>query len=225
MSSIIRLQAMADALNERQRAYLRAVYIEDQRREEGQRRTGGLPAAKWRWIEYGPIGAKYLDNPGGFLLRHQLDRDGLVDPGTGATWASLTSRGLVQSKECFTGFVDLRGTRRINSLLLRMTTDGRKVCRLANGEPATKPKAERALSLSALRLIEYGQQHPGEIFDVHAPWGMCPIEWLVAVTICRGLVSRGLLAGDAPYGMQITDAGIAIDVTNQPNWKPSRRAA
>jgi hypothetical protein len=216
------LQAIADALNERQRAYLLAVYAEDQRREAAQRGPGGPSASEWRWIEYGPVGAKFLDNPGAFLLRRVLDQDGLVDQGTGATWSALIGRKMIKDTKARTGFADARSGRPILSLLLQMTTDGRKVARILKGEPLTKPKVVKPLSLSALRLIAYGQENPGETFDVHAPWGMCPLDWLTAIAICRGLVGRGLLAGDPPHAMKITAAGAAIDVTKEPNWKPAR---
>jgi hypothetical protein len=107
------------------------------------------------------------------------------------------------------------------SLMLRMTTDGRKVARILKGEPLTKPKVDKPLSLSALRLIAYGQANPNEVFDNHAPWGMCPIDYLTILGICRGLIKRGLLAGEAPHAMRITDTGMTLDVTSQPNWKPA----
>ncbi|MEW5729313.1 MAG: hypothetical protein AB1918_15905 [Pseudomonadota bacterium] len=223
MASQTALQEIAAALNERQRAYLLAVYAEDQAREAAQRGPGGLPASRWRWIEYGPIGAKWLDGTAAWLLRRELERQGLVSQGTGATWAALVERGLVKTKQADTGIID-QHRRRILSLMIQMTTDGRKVARLVKGEPMTKPKAgAKPLSLSALRLIAYGQEHPTERFDYHAPWGMCPLDYLAALGICRGLIKRGLLGGEAPHDMRITDDGKAFDVTAEPNWKPLRR--
>jgi hypothetical protein len=222
MANATKLQALASELNVRQRAYLLAAYAEDQRREEVHRGPGAALASQWRWIEYGPVGAKWLDSPGRFLLRRQLEHDGLVDQGTGSSWSALEKRGLLRSLHTHTGLVDARSGRPIVSLLVRLTTDGRKVARIIRGEPLTRPgdKEAKALSLSALRLIAYGQEHPDETFDFHAPWGVCPLEYLVVLGICRGLITRGLLSGDPPHRLEITADGMAMDVTRQPNWKP-----
>jgi hypothetical protein len=221
MASAAALQRIAADLNARQRAYLLAAYDEDQRREARNRGPGGRPAGEYRWIEYGPVGAKWLDNPGAFLLRHGLERAGLVSRGTGATWAALEERGLLTTTHTHTGFCDATTGRPIVSLLVRLTTDGRKTARILKGEPLTRPKQVKPLSLSALRLIAYGQAHPEDSFDVHAPWGICPLDYLTALGICRGLIKRGLLAGDAPHRLMITDDGLMLDVTKEPNWRPS----
>ncbi len=81
-------------LNERQRAYLEAVYRADQNEEAFQRsawRRGWerRPADEWRWLlyhhEFSPIRAKLL-------------RLGLVDKGTGSTFAALEERGLLLTR-------------------------------------------------------------------------------------------------------------------------------
>lgn len=222
MASTAELQKIASELNARQRAYLLVVYDEDHRRELAQRGPGGRPASEWRWIEYGPIGNRAVERPGVFYLRCILEKDGLVDQGTGSTWSALVGRKLLTETNAQTGWIDCRTNRPILSLLLRMTTDGRKVARLLKGQPLTKPKTVKPLSLSARRLVAYGQQHPGETFDVHAPWGMCPLDWLTVIAICRGLIKRRLLAGEAPHVLQITVAGQQLDVTKEPNWKPAK---
>jgi hypothetical protein len=218
-SKLDKLQAIAAELNARQRAYLLAVYEVDQSREAAQG-PGGPPASVWRLVEYGPVGAKFLSQnlP---VLRNTLERDGLVDQGTGSTWTALSGRKLLTTSHHHTGFIDAFTKKPIVSLMLRMTTDGRKVARILKGEPLTKAKVEKPLSLSGLRLIAYGQANPGEEFDNHAPWGMCPIDYLTILGICRGLIKRGLLAGEAPHAMRITETGMALDVTSQPKWKPA----
>lgn len=223
MAGAAALEAIASGLNERQRAYLLAAYDEDQAREARNSGPGGPPARRWRWIEYGPVGHKWLDGSGSHLLRTELAESGLVSQGTGATWAALVERGLVTARYERTGLIDTRSRRPIRSLMVGLTTDGRKVARLLRGEPPTRPrsKAPKLLSLSALRLLDYGQRHPGEAFDFHAPWGVCPLDYLVVLGICRGLVKRGLLSGDPPTRLRITPAGAALDVTQEPNWKPS----
>lgn len=150
----------------------------------------------------------------------------MVSQGTGATWAALAGRGLLSTSYAHTGLIDTRSRRPIKSLMVRLTTDGRKVTRIIRGEPLTRPRSKepKPLSLSALRLVAYGQQHPEEAFDFHAPWGVCPLDYLVVLGICRGLVKRGLLAGDPPSRLRITPAGSALDLTREPNWKPLRQA-
>ncbi|MDA8232824.1 MAG: hypothetical protein M0006_15950 [Magnetospirillum sp.] len=60
MASTAALQAIATGLNERQRTYLLAVYVEDQRREAAARGPGALPASEWRWIEQDAAAAHAL---------------------------------------------------------------------------------------------------------------------------------------------------------------------
>ncbi len=96
------------------------------------------------------------------------------------------------------------------------------MARIIRGEPLTRPRSKeaKALSLSALRLLAYGQQYPEETFDSYTPWGVCPLDYLMILGICRGLVKRGLLTGDPPTRLRITPAGAALDVTQKTNWKP-----
>jgi hypothetical protein len=216
-----RFAAIAQDLNERQRVYLLTVHDEDQRREDVNRRPGGAMAATWRWILYGAVGARALD--AGWTLRAQLEKLDLVSEGTGSTWASLEARGLVMTKRVHTGLMDARTLKSILSLMIRMTVDGRKVARLLRGQPSTRPKVEKPLSLSALRLIAHGQKNPDVEFDWSAPWpgGYGP-DFLVVRAVVKGLITRGLLEGEAPHRLKITPAGRALDVTAEPNWKPMR---
>jgi hypothetical protein len=225
VSRFVQLQAIARGLNERQRAYLLAVYAEDQIREAGQRRRRSLPARTWRWIEYGPVSAKRLDNSSTFLLRRELERVKLVDRGTGATWSALVKRGLVKSRHAHTGLADARTGRPIVSLLVQMTSGGRKVARIIKGEPVIKLKGRKPLSLSALRLIAYGQEHPNEEFEWRTPWegAMHVPDYVVMLGVVRGLIKRGLLCGNPPYRLRITKAGQTMEVLTEPNWKPLRR--
>jgi len=128
----------------------------------------------------------------------------------------LAERGLLSTSYAHTGLIDTRSRWPIRSLTVRLTTDGRKVARLLRGEPPTRPRSKepKPLSLSALRMVAYGQQHPKETFDFHAPWGICPLDYLVALGICRGLVKRGLLDGDPPTHLRITPAGLTLDVSS-----------
>lgn len=132
----------------------------------------------------------------------------MVSQGIGASWpAALKERGLLRTSYAHTGLVDRRSRRPIMSLMVRLTTDGRKVARLILGEPLIKPRDRIAkpLSLSALRLIAYSQQH-----QARPPGG----NWRMATV---------LFAGDSPTRLKITEAGLALDVTQEPNWKPFAR--
>ncbi|AMB44373.1 hypothetical protein [Methylobacterium sp. AMS5] len=86
MAGAAALAAIATGLNERQQAYLLAPYDEDQAREASHQRPDGPPARQWRWIEYGPVGHRWLDGPGSRLLRAKLAESGMISQSTGATW-------------------------------------------------------------------------------------------------------------------------------------------
>lgn len=79
-------------LNERQQAYLKAVYEIDQAKEEARRsaaargRWSRTPASEWRWMPYNASGASLYD---------KLTRLNYVDPGTGSTFEALDSRGFI----------------------------------------------------------------------------------------------------------------------------------
>lgn len=212
------IAAVTNGLNERQRAYLLVAYDEDQYQEEAHRRPGLSPPSVWRWMEYGPVGGRKLFGSG--PLRDTLQRLKLIDAGAGSTWAALAERGLI--------LLQYRATPlpRMSSLFVRMTTDGRKAARILKGLPMRKPQAHaKPLSLTALRLLHYGQQHPTTAFDYLQPWadrfGMP--ELLVVLGAARGLIKRGLLSGDGRT-LRITHGGLVVDVTNEPNWRPFRPA-
>jgi len=84
-------------LNDRQRAYLEAVYRADQDEEAWQRSAwsrGGraAPTDEWRWILYGST--VFNETP----LRIALKEKNLVDPGSGSTFAALAERGLLLTR-------------------------------------------------------------------------------------------------------------------------------
>ncbi len=76
-------------LNYRQRAYREAVYRADQDAEAWERSAWSRgwerrPADQWRWLVYHSEFSK---------IRERLLRQGMVDEGTGSTFAALAGRG------------------------------------------------------------------------------------------------------------------------------------
>ncbi len=98
-------------LNDRQRAYLRALYDCDQATEATRRERAArghwdrTPASEWRWQMYGPVAPPSA-------LYTALRSANLVDPGTGTTWQALEDRGLCQCRYSRDAFgVQLLGCR------------------------------------------------------------------------------------------------------------------
>lgn len=120
-----------EALNDRQRAYLEEACRQDRKAEERARSSWSYgeragPASSWRWILYG--NTLVNDAP----LRLALLRRGLVDKGTGSTWASLADRRLLETR---IGCVNTAlGPTEV--LYVRLTTKGRQAARAGLGGAA-----------------------------------------------------------------------------------------
>lgn len=125
-----------DSLNDRQRAYLRALYDCDQAKEAERRQCAvqgfydRTPASEWRWVLYGPVAPPSA-------LYSALRRVGLVDPGTGATWQALEERGLCRCRYPRDAFG-------VQLLEVQITPVGRRAVRAATGEARSKqpPKGQ-----------------------------------------------------------------------------------
>lgn len=120
------------ALNERQRAYLQAIFDTDQAVEDEMRRIPFSPfhdrpkASEWRWLEYSePI--PIINKPASRLYR-AIKQVAKIDQGTGSTFTALADRGLIQVEE--------RGPDRYPHI--RMTAAGRKLVRSWTGQKAYK---------------------------------------------------------------------------------------
>ena len=126
----------APALNERQRAYLLAIFEVDQAVEADIREIPYRPfqqrpkASEWRWQEYSePV--PEIQKPASRLYE-AIKKTAPIDQGTGATFAALADRKLVE--------VDWReynvyGQRKP---YIRLTTAGRKLARSWTGQKAYK---------------------------------------------------------------------------------------
>ncbi len=129
-----RARARWGELNDRQRAYLEAVYRADQTAEAWERSawSRGMerrPADEWRWILYG---SPLVQSP----LQLALATKDLVDKGTGSTFAALEGRGLLLTRHAMVRVVIGGRVGTVEVLYIRMSTPGRKVARTGLGEKA-----------------------------------------------------------------------------------------
>ncbi|RMM39396.1 hypothetical protein QO021_28340 (plasmid) [Pseudomonas amygdali pv. lachrymans] len=216
---IARINDIAASLNKRQQAYLVVAYEHDQSAEEANSGPSARAAANWRWIEYGPDGRVRkltYDGP----LRKSLEAMGLVGHGTGSTWGSLEKRGLILTER------RLIGLGSIQSLFVRLTTEGRRVARAVQGLAIVKPRyvaPDKPFSITALRILHLGQQFPDKSFDSFQPWiGRTSYpDPMIVLGVARGLVKKGLLQVSGHKArFQITPAGQSIDIEAEENWKP-----
>jgi hypothetical protein len=123
-------------VNDRQRAYLLAIFAVDQELEAEMRSLPYRPfqprpkASEWRWLEYSePV--PEIDKPASQLYA-AIKKTAPIDQGTGATFAALADRGLVE--------VDWReqnvwGQRKP---YIRLTPTGRRLARSWTGQKAQK---------------------------------------------------------------------------------------
>ena len=114
-----------DDLNERQQAYLTAIYKTDQEAEanENSRWHQGLqkrPADVWRWLRH-----ETTAYGGDSLLKARIRKLEMLDPGTGSTYNALEARGLILCRYA--------NRRDEITLSVRMTTQGRSLVRQATG--------------------------------------------------------------------------------------------
>jgi hypothetical protein len=130
------MTAAVPALNDRQRAYLLAIFETDQEIEAEMRDLPYRPfqqrpkASEWRWLEYAePV--PILGRPGSPLWK-RIKKLGMVDQGTGSTFAALADRGLV-SVQWHPVNVHGQGVPH-----LRMSTKGRQLARSWTGAKAYK---------------------------------------------------------------------------------------
>lgn len=158
-------------LNERQRAYLRALYDCDQAKESElrQRAARGFydrtPASEWRWQMYGPVAPPSA-------LYTALRSANLVDPGTGATWQALEDRGLVRCRTASDAFG-------APLLEVQITPAGRKVVRAASGEQRPKPPPKgqlRERQWAALARL-YAARDAG-VLSEEMMYGRSSFDWM-----------------------------------------------
>lgn len=156
--------ALWDGLNERQRAYLEAVYREDREEEAYQRsawsRGGRAQAASaWRWILYGsPL-------VGATSLRTSLQGKGLVDEGTGSTFAALADRGLLQTRKASEPVAVAGRIGYVEVLYVKMTTKGRVVVRVGTFEPPLEGCLPGEAKLPAGTLKEWHWRALAKAYD------------------------------------------------------------
>jgi hypothetical protein len=127
------------ALNDRQRAFLQAIFDTDQAIEADMRAIPFSPfhdrpkASAWRWMEYSepiPEIAKQASR-----LYAAIKKAAKIDQGTGSTFTALADRGLIEVQE--------HGPDRYPHI--RMTLAGRKLVRSWTGAKAYKAPAAGTL--------------------------------------------------------------------------------
>lgn len=195
-------------LNDRQKAYLLALYQLDQEAERNNKiarlKWGeGKPASVWRWIEYGPkdLPEALSWNP---PLRHNLMKKNLVDQGAGSTWGALADRKLILRK-----WEHIQvGPHRGEVLFVQLTRAGRKQARELSGDSA-KAKKKGKLSIGAWRVLAFAYQSPGKIwtYDVWHKSNLLPPNPLIVSGIGKKLIRLGLAVGHWD-SLAITEAGI-----------------
>src|SRR5437868_4923568 len=124
------MMSTAVDLNDRQRAYLLAIFETDQAVEADMRSIPYRPfqsrpkASEWRWLEYATGSVPTA-------LYKRLSRGKLIDQGTGSTFEALRARGLVLLRY-------ERGVFGEEIPFIRLTTNGRRLARAWTGAKAHK---------------------------------------------------------------------------------------
>ncbi|MFD0352932.1 hypothetical protein ACFVHW_04170 [Streptomyces sp. NPDC127110] len=119
------------ALNDRQRLYLKAAFEEDQRAEA----RAGLdprPAAEWRWLMYSIKAPKNL--VGRSTIQYVVERQGQLDTGAGSSLAALRRRGLLEVRPTVVLLARLGA---VDAVEVQLTRLGRAVTRAGLGIPPT----------------------------------------------------------------------------------------
>lgn len=172
-------------LNERQRAYLTAVYREDQQEEAHQRSawargTKAAPAEEWRWVLYG---SPVVDET---RLRSTLKEVGLADRGAGSAFAALADRELLLTRKALVRVQFVGATGDVEVLYARMTKKGRATVRAAI-RAASEDSVHSFLTKDSLPTVDLPKGRlPGE---TKLPAGT------LRVWHCRGL-ARTYAAGE-----------------------------
>jgi hypothetical protein len=130
------MMSTAGDLNDRQRAYLLAIFEADQAVEADMRSIPYRPfqsrpkASEWRWLEYSEA-VPEIGKPASRLYE-AIKKTAPIDQGTGATFAALADRGLVD--------VDWRDTNVWGQRkpYLRLTPTGRRLARSWTGAKVFK---------------------------------------------------------------------------------------
>lgn len=210
-------QTPDSCLNARQRAYLLALYEQDQH-AEAQQRAAALdrhsrrpPARVWRAIEYGPRLPPdvYPDAP----LRAALRAQGLVSEGSGATWSRLRALGFVQRSIRHEQLMFGGRVTKIAILHVALTRQGRACARaLAPPAPRAPKRDPSELSASAWRLLLFAAAgDTGSVCTVDEWWntGGTPPTPLVLKGLTARLAKLQLAMSTSWDSLAITDAGHA----------------
>jgi hypothetical protein len=134
-----------DALNDRQRTYLTAIYNADQNAEANQKGGAfdwghGPPASEWRWQTFS-IKAP-ADLVGRTAIQYELRGKDEHDQGAGSSLAALRRRALIEVTE---DYIDV-GLAMVPRVRVKLTTLGRATARAGLGHTAPKSPPRGMLS-------------------------------------------------------------------------------
>jgi hypothetical protein len=155
-----------DQLNERQQAYLLAMYDADQATEADiasrrRRMQETPPASQWRWLLYAVKGGLADDT----RIQATVRRQGKLDPGAGSSLAALRRRELVLVRD------NLRNTILgvVEVVEARLTTAGRAAARAGRDEAPKRRTPSGLLSewLWGALVTLYRAGDTGTLYDHH----------------------------------------------------------
>jgi hypothetical protein len=213
------MMSTAVDLNDRQRAYLLAIFETDQAVEADMRSIPYRPfqsrpkASEWRWLEYSEA-VPEIGKPAARLYE-AIKKTAPIDQGTGATFAALADRGLVD--------VDWRDTNVWGQRkpYLQLTPTGRRLARSWTGANAFK--APPAGTLREWHWRALAKAYAAGVEGIEGEYGVYAHigerTWQRLLEYKAGaLVAEGPLTDNTdlyPFGprrrrLRITDAGRAL---------------
>lgn len=188
-----------EALNERQRLYLRELFHQDQDQEHEQqqakRHLGGgprVPAAEWRRFLF------CLHAPASLVgyspVQDRLRAAGVHDPGAGSSLGALERRGLVV---CHRDTVYVAPVGEVGRTRVELTRAGRSAARAGLG--VERPAASPGLLSEWLWRVLVRVITRAPISDGDVP-GRGTHYLAVGHAVSKGVPSRGFIEHRQPYG-------------------------
>jgi transcriptional regulator with XRE-family HTH domain len=188
-----------NSLNDRQRIYLEACFLQDTEEQQAERErhahTGQRrPAAEWRKMTLALYAPPEIT--GYSRLQERLRDHGVHDPGTGPSIAALNRRGLITVHH---DTVTIPGAGLIKRTRVEMTKRGRAVARAGLGVSRSQSAPAPMMSVWLWRTlvrVAYASQHGGD-YDLV---GRARLHLTVKTGPGQEAPSRGYLEHRLPDG-------------------------